>query len=107
MFINGGDYALQKCGKCTAKFSWSKIYKSFWWTYKPIECNECGTIHKITMPGRIIFTSLTTIPMLLVGHLLINYYNIYNIFMTIGIALFVGMIGSLFTPFFVTYKKFL
>ncbi|WP_176446606.1 TIGR04104 family putative zinc finger protein [Lentibacillus sp. CBA3610] len=94
---------MQKCENCNAAFSWSEIYKSLWAGYKPIKCNECGTGHKITISGRIIFVSLTTLSMVIFGLFLSPFRSIL---VTIGIALFILIIGSLLTPFFVTYKKF-
>ncbi|RKL65556.1 hypothetical protein CR203_20370 [Salipaludibacillus neizhouensis] len=93
---------MQKCENCKAQFSWSKIYKSFWWNYKPIKCSECGTIHKITIAGRFIFVSLTILPMLIFGNFLSPFSNII---VTLGIAIFILIIGSLFPPFLVTYKE--
>ncbi|MGM8365183.1 TIGR04104 family putative zinc finger protein [Virgibacillus sp. W0181] len=93
---------IQKCQNCNAQFSWSKIYKSFLWTYKPIKCSECGTIHKITIPGRIIFVSLTIVPMLIFANFLSPFSNLIA---TLTIGILILIIGSLLTPFFVTYKK--
>ncbi|WP_171038264.1 TIGR04104 family putative zinc finger protein [Aquibacillus sediminis] len=92
---------MQKCEKCYAQFSWSQIYKSFWWNYKPIKCNECGTTHKITIPGRFTFVSFTILPMLIFGNFL-SPFN--NILLTLSIAFFIFIIGTLLPPFFVTYK---
>ncbi|MBU8790558.1 MULTISPECIES: TIGR04104 family putative zinc finger protein [Bacillaceae] len=95
-------YVLQSCENCNAEFSWSRIYKSLFWNYKPIKCNECNTIHKITIPSRFIFVSFTILPMLIFGHFLSPFSNII---VTLGIAFFIFIIGSLFTPFLVTYKE--
>jgi CXXC-20-CXXC protein len=93
---------LQKCEKCNAHFSWSKIYESFWLSYKPIKCNECDTTHKITIPSRLIFVSFTFLPMLTFGYFL-SPFN--NGLVTLGIAIFILIIGSLLAPFLVTYKE--
>lgn len=94
---------MQKCLNCNAQFSWSKIYKSFWWAYKPIKCSECGTVHKITIPGRITFVSLTILPMLIYA----NFFSPFNnLIATLATAILILMIGTFLTPFFVTYKKF-
>ncbi|MYL57587.1 hypothetical protein GLW20_08720 [Virgibacillus halodenitrificans] len=92
---------LQKCQNCKAQFSWNKIYKSFWWNYKPIECDNCGTKHKITIPGRFIFVSLTILPMLIFMNLLSPFSKIFP---TIGIGLIICFIGSLLTPYLVRFK---
>ncbi len=94
---------MKRCGKCNAHFSWSKIYKSFWENYKPIKCNECDTIHGITIPSRLIFVSFTILPMLTFGYLLSPFSS--NGLMTLGIAICIFIIGSLLAPFLVTYKQ--
>ncbi|WP_430732110.1 TIGR04104 family putative zinc finger protein [Virgibacillus halodenitrificans] len=93
---------MQKCENCNAQFSWKKIYKSFWWNYKPIKCGNCGTEHKITIPGRITFVSLTLLPMLIYGNFLSSFNNIL---ITLGTALLIFFVGTLFVPFLVTYKS--
>ena len=93
---------MQKCKNCNAQFSWNKIYKSFWWNYKPIKCDNCGTEHRITISGRITFVSLTILPMLIFG----NFLSPFNsVFVTLGTALLIFFVGSLFIPFLVTYKS--
>src|SRR5699024_1894054 len=97
-----GVLFIQKCQTCNAQFSWSKIYKSFLWTYKPIKCSECGMVHKITIPGRITFVSLTIVPMLIFA----NFLSPFNNFIaTLVTGILILIIGSFLTPFFVTYIK--
>ncbi|MGD6845399.1 TIGR04104 family putative zinc finger protein [Bacillus infantis] len=93
---------MQTCEKCTAHFSWSKVFKSLWGSYKPIQCNQCATTHKITILSRLIFVSLTILPMLTFGHFLSPFSNIL---VTLGIAIFILIAGSLLAPFLVTYKE--
>ncbi|WP_430696971.1 TIGR04104 family putative zinc finger protein [Metabacillus mangrovi] len=93
---------LQKCGKCHAYFSWSKVYKSFWKNYEPITCNECGTAHRITILSRLIFVFFTILPMLTFGYFLSPFSNRI---VTLGIAIFIFACGSLLAPFLVTYNR--
>ena len=93
---------MQKCEKCNVHFSWSEIYKSIWKSYKPIKCKECDTTHKITVPSRLIFVSLTILPMLIFGYFLSPFSNVL---ITLGIAIFICIIGSFLAPFLVTYKE--
>ncbi|WP_093061211.1 TIGR04104 family putative zinc finger protein [Psychrobacillus sp. OK028] len=93
---------MQKCKKCNAHFSWSKIYESFWLNYKPIKCNVCDTTHKITIPSRFIFTILTILPILTFGYFLSPFSTGL---VTLGVATFIFIIGSLLAPFLVTYKE--
>ncbi|MBA9029421.1 TIGR04104 family putative zinc finger protein [Peribacillus huizhouensis] len=93
---------MKKCENCNSQFSWSKIFKSFWWTYKPIKCDNCGTKHKITIFGRFTFGALTTLPILIFTNFL-SPFN--NVFMTIGIGILILIVGCLFTPYVVQYKE--
>ncbi|WP_370529774.1 TIGR04104 family putative zinc finger protein [Alkalihalobacillus sp. AL-G] len=95
---------LQKCENCNKQFSWSHIYNSFWWAYKRIECGNCNTKHSIRISGRFIFVSLTILPMWIFGFFLSPFSNI---FITIGVGLAILLVGSLFTPYVVKYKKIL
>ncbi|MGM0852643.1 MAG: TIGR04104 family putative zinc finger protein [Bacillota bacterium] len=95
---------MQKCDKCNTQFRWSKIYKSFVWTYKPIECNNCGTEHRITILGRLSFVFCTIVPSLI----FLNFPSPFESFiLTLVIGLFILLVGSLLTPFLVKYKGLL
>ncbi|MFD0955925.1 TIGR04104 family putative zinc finger protein [Virgibacillus alimentarius] len=96
-----GFSTLQKCESCNSQFSWSKIYKSFWWSYKPIKCDSCGAKNNITISGRLTFVSLTILPMLIFGQF---FSPFSNSLLTLGISLIIFLVGSLLVPFFVTYK---
>ncbi|WP_391122257.1 TIGR04104 family putative zinc finger protein [Psychrobacillus sp. L3] len=93
---------MQKCEKCNAHFSWSKIYESFWLNYKPIKCYECDTTHKITFTSSLIFVSFTVLPMLTFFYFRSPFSNGL---VTLGIGIFIFIIGSLLAPFLVTYKE--
>lgn len=94
---------IQKCEQCGTPFSWTEVYQSFWgWVYRSIVCNTCQTEHKITLSGRIVWTSLTIVPALVFGHFLTPFHNVL---LTLLFSLIVLLIGSLFTPFLVMFKK--
>ncbi|MED3572665.1 TIGR04104 family putative zinc finger protein [Cytobacillus praedii] len=93
---------MQKCKKCNTQFSWSTIYKSFWWGYKPIECENCNAEHRIIVRGRLIFVSLTILPMLVFGFFLSPFDSA---FATICAGIAILIIGSLFTPYLVKFRK--
>jgi CXXC-20-CXXC protein len=97
-----GGVVLRKCDSCKMQFNRSKIYKSFGWTYKPIKCDFCNMEHRITFPGRLTFVSLTILPMLIFNLFLSPFRNIY---VTLGIGLTIFLIGSLFVPYLVKFKK--
>ncbi len=92
---------MQKCDTCTTPFSWNEIYQSFVWTYKPIECNNCGTEHRITFFGRVSFAICTIVPSVTFMNFLSPFENI---FLTLVIGMFILLVGTLVTPFFVKYK---
>ncbi|WP_188634359.1 TIGR04104 family putative zinc finger protein [Lentibacillus kapialis] len=95
-------FILQRCQNCNMSFSWNKIFKAFWgWVYRPVECDNCGAEHKITIPGRFIFVSLTIFPMLLFTNFLSPFDNL---FATLGIGFAIFIIGFLFVPYFVRFK---
>ncbi|WP_438318955.1 TIGR04104 family putative zinc finger protein [Sporosarcina sp. FA9] len=98
----GAVLIIQKCQNCNRSFSWREIYNSFLgWIYKPIECDNCGAKHKITIPGRFIFVSLTILPMLT----FVNYLSPFtNFTATLGVGLVLLLIGTLLTPYFVRFK---
>ncbi|MFC7686290.1 TIGR04104 family putative zinc finger protein [Ureibacillus sp. GCM10028918] len=93
---------MQKCGKCNSAFSWSNIFKSFKWTFKPIECDYCGTKHKISFFGRCTFAVLTTLPMLIFFYFLSLFDNI---FASIGVGVLLATVGFLLSPYVVRYKE--
>ena len=92
---------MQKCEKCNATFSWSKIFKSYKWTYRPIECENCGTIHKITILGRCTIVAVSILPMQIFYYSLIPFDHI---FLTLGVGFLIATIGFLLSPYVVRYK---
>ncbi|KMY50008.1 TIGR04104 family putative zinc finger protein [Peribacillus loiseleuriae] len=95
---------MQKCENCNSPFSWSKIFKSFWWTYKPIECDNCGTKHKITIFGRFTFVAMSILPIWIFPFFLSPFDNIFGM---PDIGVLIGLIGFLFTPYVVQYEEVL
>ncbi|MFC3040854.1 TIGR04104 family putative zinc finger protein [Virgibacillus xinjiangensis] len=93
---------MQTCEKCGEPFSWKEIYQSFWLNYKPITCANCGTVHHVTTRGRVLFTSLSILPMMVVGFIFTSFSSFLA---TLGIALAVAIAGSSIAPFFVTYEE--
>ncbi|MFC4403862.1 TIGR04104 family putative zinc finger protein [Gracilibacillus xinjiangensis] len=94
---------MQTCENCNQPFKWSSIYKSLWINYKPVTCKACGTIHKITISSRFIFSSLTILPLIIFSQLMIHIIS--NIWIILLLALCVSFICSLFGPFLVSYRK--
>ncbi|WP_374054524.1 TIGR04104 family putative zinc finger protein [Rossellomorea sp. FM04394] len=100
-FILSRCINLQKCDRCQTSFSWRAILKSFIWTYKPIHCTNCGTKHEITIRGRLSFVLCTILPAILFFNFLAPFENFV---LTIGIGMLILLVGTLLTPFVVTYK---
>ncbi|MBP1970503.1 CXXC-20-CXXC protein [Virgibacillus natechei] len=95
---------MQKCKNCNSQFSWSKIFKSFWPAYEPIECDNCGTKHKITNLGKSTVGAMSLLPIFIFGYVL---YPLGNTFVMVGIGFLIGIIGFLLTPYVVKYKEVL
>ncbi|NCU19088.1 TIGR04104 family putative zinc finger protein [Pallidibacillus pasinlerensis] len=93
---------MQKCNNCNTPFNWRIIFKSFWWIYKPIECDTCGTEHKITLFGRSTIAAMSILPIWIFGYIL---SPTDNIFVLAGIGLLMGIIDFLLSPYIVRYKK--
>jgi len=93
---------LQRCENCNSQFSWSQIYKSWWWVYRPIKCEHCCVKHKITIVGRFTFVALTILLMLVFMFFLTPFNHVW---VTFGIGILIFMIGSLLTPFVLRYEK--
>lgn len=92
---------MQKCEKCNAAFSWSKILKSYKWTYGLLKCDNCGTKHKITILSRFTVAVLTILPMYIFFYFLISFENLFAL---IGVAFLLATPGFLLSPFVVRYK---
>src|SRR5690625_7164616 len=90
---------MQRCRNCNKQFGWSKIYKSFFgWIYKPVECDNSNAEHKITIPGRLIFISLTILPVLIY----INYLQTFNNYIvSLGFDVYLLLLDSMIIPSFV------
>ena len=93
---------MQKCRKCIKPFSWGEIYRSFWgWMYKPIKCDKCGTVHHITIIGRLTFVSVTILPMVI----FLNFLSPFdNFFSTLGVGIAILILGSLLAPYLLRFK---
>ncbi|MEK3797856.1 TIGR04104 family putative zinc finger protein [Peribacillus sp. FSL H8-0477] len=94
---------MQKCIQCQTPFKWSTVYKSLWFAYSPIHCNNCGTKHTITFTSRII----ATIMLVVLPLLWMNYsFNEMAFDATISFSVLVLLIlVSLFSPFLVHYNS--
>ncbi|MBQ0139984.1 MAG: hypothetical protein KBT36_11840 [Kurthia sp.] len=93
---------MQKCLKCNSQLGWRKIFKSYKWTYGPLECDNCGAIHNITFFGRFTVAFLTMLPFLIVQFFLVPSDNI---FLTIIGAGLMAMVGFLLSPYVVQYQE--
>lgn len=93
---------MHKCKNCNSRFGWSKIFKSFWWIYKPIECVNCGTKHKIIVLGRSTVTALTLIPMWIFLFFLSPFDKFFT---TLSLGILIAIVGLLLSPYVVQYKK--
>ncbi|RDW20261.1 hypothetical protein CWR48_06080 [Oceanobacillus arenosus] len=93
---------MQKCENCNSQFGWEKVFKSFWWAYRPIECDNCGNTHKITILGRLTGAAISVVPMML----FFNYLSPFDSSsLTISTGLIIGIVGLLVAPYVIQYKR--
>jgi CXXC-20-CXXC protein len=93
---------MQHCNNCNSTFKWKKIHRYLWGNqFKPIQCHNCGKEHYITITGRLTNSMLTILPMVIFSLFLTPFHNM---FLTLGIGFSLFLIGSLLTPFLVTFK---
>lgn len=94
--------SMQHCKNCNSRFQWKKVYRylllgSF---FNPYYCNHCGKEHYVTLSGRLINVFLIVGPMVVFVQLLSPFKNIY---LTIGVGILLGLLGSLLSPRFITF----
>ncbi|WP_026674040.1 TIGR04104 family putative zinc finger protein [Alkalihalobacterium bogoriense] len=89
-----------KCTKCHQSLRWIDVFKANWF-YSAVECEKCGTKSKITNLSRLTVVVLTVVPLLVFGLFLSPFENVL---VTMILAVFIALAGSLLTPYFVKYK---
>ncbi|MGE6486890.1 TIGR04104 family putative zinc finger protein [Paenisporosarcina sp. NPDC076898] len=97
------NLGIQKCEHCTHRFSWSKLFKNNWLSYKPIQCSLCSTRHQITYFSRVLTSILIIVPMNVYGFHFAREWQVplnYSVLIIILIGIFI----SLLFPFIVKYK---
>ncbi|MDR7080706.1 CXXC-20-CXXC protein [Neobacillus niacini] len=93
---------MQKCENCNSPLSWSKIYKSTAWLYKSIECDNCGTKHKINLFSKCTVVALSILPLFIFFYFLSPFNNGY---LNLGIGALISIVACLFAPYVVRYKE--
>ncbi|WP_445661453.1 TIGR04104 family putative zinc finger protein [Bacillus sp. FSL K6-3431] len=95
---------MQKCDKCKTKFKWKQLLISLYLAYKPIQCRQCGTWHKIAFSSRIVVSLLTVLPLWILGLFLLNKISLSML--TTGLALIIfSSLLSLFLPILMRYSS--
>ncbi|WP_035725596.1 TIGR04104 family putative zinc finger protein [Gracilibacillus boraciitolerans] len=97
---------LLRCNVCKHQFGWKIIYRSLWFSFRTIQCSECGTKHDVASRSRHI-SMLLLIPMLLLGWVLNNFISFNPVSMVVGLVLILlfGVVISLFLPYLVKYSS--
>jgi len=97
------NLGIQKCEHCTHRFSWSKIYKSNTYIYKPIKCSQCGTEHQVLFTSRIVASIMVVLPIYLFGFLIASQWEISTGY-TILSMVSIGLISTLILPYVMKYQ---
>ena len=95
---------MQECTHCQTPFKWSTVYKSLWFAYSPIHCNNCGAKHRITFTSRIIATIMLVVLPLAWINLSLNKLT-FDATISISLFIFLYILVSVFSPFLVHYKS--
>lgn len=93
--------SLPKCNNCMKQMKWRKVIKSVWVKIKPIQCDNCGAEHEITLSSRGWISTLTVVPAVSFTVMLPNLFNINNFFLFILIMCSISAVCLLFSPFIV------
>ncbi|WP_412768013.1 TIGR04104 family putative zinc finger protein [Halobacillus yeomjeoni] len=89
---------IQKCENCGYQFSWKEIQKAIRWTYKPLVCENCGTVHVITKRTSFIFSIFSGV----VGFTLAMNY--LPILVGIGVMLIILLLAIILFPYVAKYE---
>ncbi|KGX89703.1 TIGR04104 family putative zinc finger protein [Pontibacillus marinus] len=90
--------SIQKCLNCGKQFLWKEVQKAIFWGYKPIECQQCGTKHTVTMKTRTLIALFAGVTVLIVDFINISLY--LDIILSVMGILSIGLLY----PFFAKYK---
>ena len=93
---------MQKCDKCNAQFKWKPIYKSLCLAYKPIQCSQCGTRHRIATSSRVLVSLLTVPPLIIFGFYISSNFSLTSFYIA-ALMITLGVIISVFLPFLLRY----
>ncbi|WP_062052090.1 TIGR04104 family putative zinc finger protein [Bacillus sp. JCM 19034] len=93
--------SLPKCNGCHSRIQWKDVMKSYWFGYKPIQCQKCKTKHQFPLSSRI--TSVISQGCLLfIIFILLQYQR--NVFLVVTIYLVTTFFITALFPFIFTYK---
>ncbi|WP_033541447.1 TIGR04104 family putative zinc finger protein [Planococcus sp. CAU13] len=57
---------MQKCGVCNQSFKWSQLFQSLWFSFRPVTCRNCGTVHRVANASRLLAALLLLVPVIVV-----------------------------------------
>lgn len=94
---------LPKCNGCHNQIQWSKVFKSYWSGYKPIQCQKCKTELKVTFSSRTSTAISQSISTALIIFIFL-YYQL-NIYLGALVIILVSFLISLLFPFIIKYNN--
>ncbi|MCA0987338.1 TIGR04104 family putative zinc finger protein [Guptibacillus algicola] len=95
---------MPQCHVCHNTFSWEAVQKAMFFAYRPIVCEECGTVNQVTFGSRILVAILSVVPIGLLG-MFVTATSTLSTSTTIVVAILyaIGMLLAL--PYFVKYRS--
>ncbi|WP_341202478.1 TIGR04104 family putative zinc finger protein [Planomicrobium okeanokoites] len=92
---------MQRCTECNEPFKWNQLYKSLWFAFRPVQCRNCGTVHKVASASRLLTVLLLLVPMIYLSIVMQNF-GLREVILPITAVI---ALVSLVLPFLLKYEK--
>lgn len=90
---------MQACEKCGTRFSYKQVLKSISWLYKPVTCQQCGTMSHVTAGSRFITALSAVWPMVMLQFLTMATWIRLLIFTILAV------LSLLVVPYVARYRR--
>jgi CXXC-20-CXXC protein len=93
---------MQGCLQCGESFKYKKIINSYAIRYKPIMCDNCGQVHRITLGSRLIVAlAVVVFPMITI----LVFFGSVTLTYSILIYLLIAISMVFLLPYVLKYEK--